>query len=126
VLPEVRNREEYDVGILGPQRVVTKPKASQMSRLKAFDNDVGSARQLEQKGFARRLSYVERDSALVGVQREKRGAAVRMRLVIDERRLKARSVSHDWRFHLDGVGALIRQQLGAKGAGWSVRQLQHF
>ena len=64
-----------------------------MPGLKAFDDDVGVGRELEEQRSALRLFQVERDAALVGVQREERGAPVGVRLATDERRLVARFVA---------------------------------
>jgi hypothetical protein len=49
-----------------------------------------------------------------------------MRPATDERRLVAGLVTPTRRFHLDGVGALVGEQLGAKRSRRSVGQLQHF
>src|SRR6185503_14652676 len=97
-----------------------------MPRLKAFDHDVGGRGEAEKQRAACRLRHVQRNTALVRIEREKRRAFVGMRLTVDERRLVARRVAPVRRLHFDGVGALVREKLGAKRAGWSMSQLQHF
>src|SRR4051812_5319555 len=91
---------------------------------KAFDDDISFGREPEQQSLPRRLLRVQRNAALVGVEREKRGPAVEMRLAANERRLVTGLVSPARRLDLDRVGALIRQQLGAERAGGRVGQLE--
>ena len=71
------------------------------------------------------MFQVERDAALVGVEREEGAAPIGVRLGADERRLVARGIPSTGWLELDGVGALIGQQLGAKRARDRMGHLEH-
>ena len=60
-----------------------------------------------------RLLHVQRDAPLVGVERKEGGAPVGIGNLVNEGRLVAGLVAPAGRLNLDGVRALVGQQLGA-------------
>src|SRR5947208_15599792 len=116
--PEGGDRAVDEPGIDGRERLVAQTERLHRPRPEVLDQDVAPAHESRQHLGALRRLEVERDRALVAVDDE-----VRRRLALLVGRPGARLVARARVLHFDDVGAQVREQHAAEGAGQGARAI---
>ena len=107
------------------QLFIAQSQFCQLSRWIALKNNIGSGSQSLEKLPTFCLLHVQRDAPLVGIEGKVGGAPVGMGNLVNKGRFVAGLVAPAGRLNLDGVHALVGQQLGAIGARGPVGQFQY-
>ena len=124
VLPEVGDRSEHDLRVHPPQHVVPDAEAVHRAWLEVLDDHVGACDEAEQ-GLAPLVGLeVQHDASLVGVQEQEGAGALRMRLVVGERRQLPRRIAAG-SLDLDHVGAVVGKDAGAERSRAGVGEVDH-
>ena len=100
--------------------VVAEAEAIDDARTEALQEHVGALDQPPQDGAAVGLLQVQRDGALAEVRRQRVGALI----AVDDAEV-ARPVADAGRLDLDDVGAVLREQHRAIGAGDALAHVDH-
>ena len=111
-------------GIERPQSIVAQAEVIETARREVLHQDVAPGDKPDQRLPAIVRAGVQRHAALVGVVGQKLGALPVAGRALQERRLAPRRVARG-RLNLHHVRALVRQELGAEGAGRRGAQLHH-
>src|SRR5438046_7446511 len=116
--PEGRDRAVDEPRVDGRERLVAQTERLHRPRPEVLDQDVAPAHESRQHLGALRRLEVERDRAPVAVDDE-----VRRRLALLVGRPGARLVARARVLHFDAVGAQVREQHAAEGAGQDARAI---
>ena len=115
--PEVGDGGHDDTRIAGTDILIGETQPLHDAGAKALDQNVGLFRQVQQHAAPRGRLEIERHAPLIGIQVQECAATLRVGDVMRERPEAAGQVSAIRPLHLQYLGAVISQQLGAKRSG---------
>ena len=107
-------------GLIRTQGRIVDPQALKHARPKIVHDDVGNLDQVMEDIPPRLGLEIDDNASLVSIEREKKSACAAVR---SDRWITAQIALR--RFHLDHLGAHVRQQLAAVSAGNDLAQLQY-
>jgi hypothetical protein len=121
-LAEGRDRAVDEAGKFGFEVVVGKAALAELAAGMVLDEDVRFGEELAKDDAAALRLDVQRDAFLVAVEVDEEAGLVVVGNVVREG-AKGAGVVALWRLDLDDVGAHVRQEAGAVGAGDALGQV---
>ena len=125
VLTKVGDGNQDQAGVGLGQPFIAQSQFRQPPRWIALNDNIRSGSQSLEKLPTVGLLHVQRDAPLVGIEGKVGGAPVGIGNLVNKGRLVAGLVAPAGRLNLDGVRALVGQQLGAISARGPVGQFQY-